>query len=646
MIIPKEKIAEAKKKLGDEAARIIARDLNIQEFDDKNLKGLCVFHEESTPSFIWDGKPDDYYFKCFGCGRVYSIIDHFMSFNHLTYIEAVQKLFELTDTNYRFGERGLKEKRDYRYPEYKLASNRNEVNNYFARRKISKETLDYCDVQQDINGLIIWNFYNENDVLVTVKCRHTRKPVKGENKEWYLPNYDNTPILYNMNKVDPSKPLVLTEGQIDCLSVIESGYKNVVSIPGGTENMKWVEECFDWLNTFDSLIVWFDNDKPGIDARREACARLGVYKTKFVDLPLQLKKDDGTYVKTKDANEVLFQFGKEKILDFINNAQEVPVVGISDLAEIEEFDIESTPGIYSGLSAIDNVIYKFILGSVVVVTGQRGAGKSTLINQSFVCEPINQGHDVFIFSGELSPKVLKSWIELSMCGPENVKMKGDFIHIIDPKAKQEMRDWYSKRIWVYDQDNNSVDAILEKAITVIRKYGVKVIILDNLSVIDLGNNDNNLNEKQKDIMVRLINLAKMYGILIVLIIHPRKLQVGQELVGDDVSGAGALTNLPQYVLSVRRYTKKEKLGEKDNKGGYKKGKEPFSEDVEITVIKNRYTGKIESTKLFFNYKSYRFFSDAKELFKRFGWNKNISPIPTLASEDDRFKDPSFMSNNK
>lgn len=639
MLIDKNLIVEAKKTLGEEAANIIKNDLDLQNWDDKNLKSLCPFHDEDTGSFIWNHK--DNAFKCFGCGRHYNIVDHYMQFNHLTFIGAIQKLFEQTETKYSFGEQGVKTEKDYQYPYREYSEDRNQVEKYLSLRGISKETLDITDTQQDSHGNIAFHFYDTNDVLTLVKYRPSHKVEKGEDKSWCQKGADTMPLLFNMNRIDfTNGPLLICEGEIDCLSAIESGYKNAVSVPLGCNNFGWIEKNWDWLELFDRIIVWSDNDEPGLKMRKEVCSRLGVWRTLYVDMPNTIvNKNDGKEVKAKDINEVLYLGGKQMVLDLINDAKELPITGIRNLSSVEPFDLESAPGLYSGLESIDKIVYKFLFGSTILVTGLRGSGKSTLLNQCFVCEPLDQGHDIFIFSGELGAPVLQSWAELTMAGPEHTKMKGEHIHIIDSESLKQMKEWYNNRVWVYDQQSNKLEDILEKAISVTRKYGVKIWLLDNLSTIDIGSDDNNTNEKQKNLIVELNKYANLYGILVVLVVHPRKLPTGQEMGSDDIGGSGSMANLAQYVLSVKRFSPKDKMGERDGRGNWKKGKEPFQEDVEINVMKNRYTGKIDSKKLFFNYKSYRFFSNARELFRRYGWDKNRSPIPPLESEDNRFTEP-------
>jgi twinkle protein len=643
MLIDKDLIVKAKQTLGEEATNIIKNDLDLQNWDEKNLKSLCPFHEEQTGSFIWNHK--DNAFKCFGCGRHYNIIDHYMQFNHFTFISAIQKLFEQTEIKYSFGEKGVRTQKDYRYPYREYNENRDSVEKYLNTRCISKETLDWTDTQQDRDNNIVFHYYDTNDVLSLVKYRPARKVDKKENKNWCQKDADTAPLLFNMNQIDfTNGPLLIAEGEVDALSAIEAGYKNTVSVPLGANNYGWIEHNWDWLELFDKIIVWSDNDEAGLKMRKEVCSRLGVWRTLYVEAPETATNKDGKEIKIKDINETLYFYGKQKVLDLINEAKELPIEGIEDLSSVEPFDIELAPGLYSGLEPIDKTIYKFLFGSVIVVTGLRGAGKSTLLNQCFVCEPLEQGYDTFIFSGELSSPVLQSWVELSMAGPEQVKMKTEHVHVINVDAIKQMKEWYKGRTWIYNQTDNKLESILDKAVSVTRKYGVKVWLLDNLSTIDIGANDNNVLEKQKNVIVELIKHAKTYNVLIILVIHPRKLQAGTvDIVSDDVGGNGALTNLAQYVISVKRFSQKDKAGERDGKGNWKKGKEPILEDVEVNVLKNRYTGKIEAHKLFFNYKSYRFFSNARELFKRYGWDKNRSrPIPALESEDPRFSSPDFM----
>ena len=121
-----------------------------------------------------------------------------------------------------------------------------------------------------------------------------------------------------------SHPLIITEGQIDCLSLYEAGIRNVVSVPGGCSNLDWIDTCWEWLEKFQSIILFGDNDDPGRKMVREVVRRLDEARCMVVEeYP---NRPDGT--PCKDANEILFFHGVEGLKATLDSAQPVPVKGI------------------------------------------------------------------------------------------------------------------------------------------------------------------------------------------------------------------------------------------------------------------------------------------------------------------------------
>src|SRR6056297_1397038 len=55
-----------------------------------NLKGLCPFHDEKTPSFMVS--PSKGIFKCFGCGKGGNAVNFIMEHEHYSYPEALRFL--------------------------------------------------------------------------------------------------------------------------------------------------------------------------------------------------------------------------------------------------------------------------------------------------------------------------------------------------------------------------------------------------------------------------------------------------------------------------------------------------------------------------------------------------------------------------
>lgn len=156
-------------------------------------------------------------------------------------------------------------------PEVEIRLPTDEIISYFSKRKISRETLDTFKIGSDDKGNIVFPFYRDN-ALVYVKYRVPRKPQGKEKKEWQAHN--TQPILFGMDLCAFSQPLIITEGQIDCLSLYEAGIRNVVSVPSGCSNLDWIDSCWEWLEKFQTIILFGDNDDPGRKMVREVVRRL------------------------------------------------------------------------------------------------------------------------------------------------------------------------------------------------------------------------------------------------------------------------------------------------------------------------------------------------------------------------------------
>ena len=624
MLIPKEKINQAKELYGDKAMSDIVSYFGLEgSYNEASKSCSCPWHKDNTPSFIWN--PKNNCAHCFSCNRNFGILDLYLA-QGMSYLEAVEKLFKQVDMDFNFVNKGI-QNASYKYPR-REHSDRTNVEKYLNLRGISKKTLDYADVQSDINGNVAFHYYNSDDVLMTVKYRLGRKfnKEKDHAKCWSQKNADFTPLLFNMNRVDPTKPLLVVEGEVDCLSVIEAGYANVVSIPNGCANAQWVQYNWEWLEQFDKIILWFDNDEPGIKGRNDVLYRLGTWRTYYIEIPPTETTESGR--KIKDANELLYFKGKDRVLYYINKPMEIPVEKVLDLSKAEDFDIEHTEGLYTGIKDLDDQIYKLTFGTLNIITGKSGEGKSVFVNQVAICQAVQQGYDVFVFSGELPAPILRNWVETNMIGRDYITMKDGHVRIFNTEKRKLLQNWYSGRVLVYDDDYNTTStALLNKMEELARKCGTKVFLIDNLMMIDLECSEEGRLQAEKEFVNKLIFFAKKYNVLVFLVAHPRK--TGEiRVTKEDIAGSGNIVNLAHMVFSVHRYTDKEKEGEMNLRGDYIKGKEPIKEDSCIEVLKNRITGVLPLVKLYFDYPSYRFYKNPSELWFRYNWNKDTSPLRT------------------
>ena len=602
-------------------AFIAAKELGVEDFDDVNLKMCCPFHEEDHASFIWNKK--NLKFHCFGaCGRSYDIIDIFMSLG-MTYIEAVQKLFEYAGVKYAFGEYKVQTKYQYRYPYHEECDNKETVYKYLEERHISRETADYLDIGQDKHGNCVFNYYDLNDTLTMVKYRPSRKinKEKGEPKNWCQKDADTYPLLFNMNRINTEEPLAIFCGELDCAAGIEAGWQNSVSIPLGDGNIQWIEKNYDWLDMFNEIIVCHDNDEAGEKFCRTVIPMLGSWRCKIANIPEYYETADGRKYHIKDANEYLFLAGKEKLLDAIIRAKDTPVPSVKDLSDIKPLDFRDMIGVKTGIQVIDKELIKLPFGTLTVLTGMPGAGKSSIISQ-IVCNTMEQGYNTWTFSGELSNPITKSWFDFVLAGRRHIEefqYSGDEVYYkIRDYAQEEINEHYRGKWFIYRDDwDNDFDKLIESMTDVIRKYGVKLLVLDNLMVIDNVAGDDELRE-QTNTVKTLIALAQKYDCAIILVCHPRKLAATATVGMYDIAGTSNIANLAHRTIGLRRVTEDEKTGE-DKFSTLKESLRKY--DVVVNIIKDRMRGRSNISRgLYYDNVSRRFFSTEEEFSKQYSWD--------------------------
>lgn len=643
MQIDREAILQAKEKLGDRNAQIIVEELGITDFDEKNMKCCCPFHQEDHASFIYNKKA--FNFHCFGsCGRSYDILDVFM-YKGATYAEACKKLFELAEMPYSFGELGVKTKRHYRYPHEVPCTDKSKVYAYFEQRKISRETLDALDVRQDSEGNVVFNYYDTNDVLTMVKYKPSHKVQHGQAKCWCQQNSDTAPLLFNMNRINVNSPLLICEGEPDCLSAIEAGFKNAVSVPLGSSNLHWIDENLEWLDQFESIIICADNDDAGVKMQKECVPRLGSWRTKVVDIPAIPIGNTGRV--TKDLNEILYVCGKDKVLELILDAKDSPVPSVADLSDVEPTEYEDVDGVTTGLKAIDDELMRLFFGTLTIVSGQPGSGKSSLLTQ-LACNSLDNDIGTWLFSGELPNGVEKSWFNYIFAGPRNItdaiSRRGNPYKKISTTTLAEINKTYKGRWHIYRDDyDNVLDKLIASMTDTVRKYGARCLILDNFMCIDTETSEEEL-RSQTDTIKKLIEFAKKYQVAVILVCHPRKMDAGTNVGIYDIAGTSNIVNLAHRTIGLRRVTD----AERENAAKYsEKRRQLLKYDVIVTIVKDRMFGRQNiDVGLYYDPASRRFFSDMDEYDRRFSWDKKEykEPLPLppqllaeeRASEDEAF----------
>lgn len=429
---------------------------------------------------------------------------------------------------------------DYVLPSTELFPPTNEVYDFFEKRKISRQTVDAFKIMSDEKGNIVFPFY-VNGVNTFEKFRKPQKYRKEEGgvKEWR--SKGTKPVLFGMDSCTFSQPLVITEGQIDAMSLYEAGIYNVVSVPSGCEDLSWIENCYDWLEKFRTYILFGDNDEPGRKMIQTVIKRLGEASCMVVgDYP---PRPDGG--ECKDANEVLYFHGEFELLDMVENAKAAPVKGIIDLSTVTPYDPTVIPRISTMIPALDELIGGLVEGGVTVFTGRAGDGKSTLTGL-LLLNAIEQGHNVCAYSGELKKEKFQEWINLQCAGSEYIGLKYDPVRkkevpFLSYTVQERLMDYYRGRFYLFDNneifEHNQSESIISVFTTAVRRYGCKLFLVDNL-MTSLSDAEEETRAQGKFVNA-LKKFATKYGVHVLVVAHPRKTKAGDRLQKDDVGGSSA-----------------------------------------------------------------------------------------------------------
>lgn len=506
-----------------------------------------------------------------------------------------------------------KERRSYKTLPNHKPEPKDRAISYLAGRGISEDIARKYNItiSNKDEKTLCFPFYDENNVLRFIKYRNIEYK-KGDpgNKEWCEANCK--PILFGMNHCDPEAgPLILTEGQIDSLSVAECGIPNTVSVPNGKNGFTWLPHCWEFIQKFNEIIVFGDCERGEITLLDEMAKRFRGEKTvKHVRI--------ADYLGHKDANELLQEEGRDAVINAVSNAEPVLNPRIKRVADIKRIDMSEIGGIDTGFTEIDEKLERLYFGQLILLTGERGDGKSTLSMQ-LGARAVDAGIPTMFYSAELQEYTFREWIERHFAGKRHINALNGNRYRIDSAVLPQITEWYADKLYLYDEydvDPEDHESLLDTLRESIVQYGCRVLIIDNLMTAMDDDMANDLYRQQTAFVRALSRMAKTYNVIVILIAHPKKKDKDKMFDNDDVSGSANITNLCDTVLRYAR-----------------PAGSPDTQDRLLSILKNRINGRTnyKGVKLYFEECSKRI-SAVEGLFDmEYGWERDHEKDPAIAS---------------
>ena len=454
--------------------------------------------------------------------------------------------------------------------------------NELTDRKISLATAKKFGVRSTtVNGKIdkhYYPYYNGHELAGT--------KIRMQNKNFSWAGSSKEVGLFGENLFKAGgKFITLTEGECDAMAAYElMGSKwPVVSIKSGAQGgVRDVKQSLEYLESFDSVVINFDNDKHGKEAAQAIAKLLTPKKAKIMTMP----------VDYKDANDMLRQGRHAAYVSAFWDAKVYTPSGVLNLSDqlgaYQKLRSERKTAIPYPWAGLNKKLEGLRAGELVTLTGGTGLGKSSVTREIEHWLINNTEDNVGVIALE------ENWSRTAegiMAVEANAKL-----HLDSVKAEftdEELDDCFQKvfmgdndgRVWIHAHHGvNNLDDIFSKLRYMIIGLDCKWIVVDHLHMLVLSTLENDERKAIDGIMHRLRTMVEETGCGMILVSHLRRVEGnrghenGIETGLNHLRGSQSIAQLSDCVIALERNQQSED--------------EIEASTTKVRVLKSRYTGDV------------------------------------------------------
>lgn len=420
---------------------------------------------------------------------------------------------------------------------------------WFAGRGISQRTLEALHVTEGMefmpqkNGqanTVQFNYYKDGE-LINTKFRTGDKCFKMVSGAELLP--------YNIDAIKGQKECIITEGEMDALSFYECGRHDVVSVPNGANaNLTYLDDYIEgYFDDKETIYIASDTDTKGVLLRDELLRRFGVERCRV------LEYGEGC----KDANEHLQKYGCESLLQCIANAPEIKLEGVFTVQDFETsldaiFEFGLQKGVTIGHPNFDELL-SFETKRLCIVTGIPGSGKSEFIDE--IAERLNMryGWRFAYFSPENAPLAYHASKLIEKFTGKHFSQKT----LSAQEYRQVKQHLETDFFFIAPEADYKVDSILERAKFLVRRKGIKALVIDPYNRLENEQGARNETQYISGLLDKLTMFAQKHDILVILMAHPTKMPKSKDGQVEaptlyDISGSANFYNKADFGIVVHR----------------------------------------------------------------------------------------------
>jgi len=383
---------------------------------------------------------------------------------------------------------------------------------WFSTRSISQKTLVDMKVTEgkswmpqankEVNTIQFQYFKGED--LINTKYRDGKKNFKlhkGAER-----------IFYNYDVILESPELYIVEGEIDCLSLIESGLKNVISVPNGantkTNNLAYLDSCIKLFKD-KRIHLALDNDLPGRKLRDDLANRFGKENCDYIEF--------GDF---KDANDCLSEKGIQGVIDYCTHPKHFPLEGAFTISDIiPEIQDMYDNGLDKGADLqIPNFNLNIVKGYLTMVTGIPSHGKSDFVDYMALSLRHHEDWKGAFYSPENKPtqlhfsKLARKLIGKHWDGPSRIT------HPEVITAINYLNDYF---YFIKPEKGYTLDSILKYIRQLQLRHGLDFFVIDAWNKLDHLGDDSSYIGKSLD---KIAAFCEDYNLHCFLVAHPKKMR--------------------------------------------------------------------------------------------------------------------------
>ena len=407
---------------------------------------------------------------------------------------------------------------------------------------------------------------------ITIREDGTEKRKKNM---FNLGDWANAPLFGQHLFTEGGRYITIVEGEFDALAAFQmQGSKYpVVSIKSGASGA--LADCkanYEWLDTFENIVICFDGDEAGVVAAKKVAELFGG-KSKVV------KHTNGC----KDANDYLMENKEKDFTAAFWAAEKYTPDGILNGASLwdEVCQPLETAACSYPWAELNKLTYGIREGELVTLTAGSGLGKSAVMRE-IVYHILNETADDNIGLLFLEESARKTALSLMSLSANKLLHLPDTVATHDEKFEAFQATMGTQRLFLFDHfGSTSVENIVARVRYMAKALGCRYIFLDHISIVVSAGQNGDERKAIDEIMTKLRMLVSETGIALFLVSHLKRSDGKSHEEGGATSlsqlrGSGGIAQLSDMVISLER-------NQQDD--------DPVARNTTLVrVLKNRFSG--------------------------------------------------------